>query len=305
MNTQTFEPDATLIDRDLAYRAHSGTTFTPDVRRDQEIEAFKSDLTSIYHDLLKIAKTESDIDIIDVEMIEFQKRYADKYNVQLSARARVMSTMIAGPSKFPTRRNEKASNAYEKGVDEMMTWRGRAVNAISKNVKDNQIAEAGGEIEVMKSKIESAEEMQTIMKQCNKIIRSKKLSDDEKIIKMVEIGISEDTVREVMKPDYMGRVGFASYELTNNNANIKRMKARVIEMQTREDTPTSEIEFNGGTIIDNCEDDRVQIFFDENPDDEMIAKLRGSGWHWKRSIEAWQRKRTANAMVSAKQILEV
>ena len=72
MNTQTFEPDATLIDRDLAYRAHSGTSFTPDERRDQEIEAFTSDMTSIYYDLLKIAKTESDIDIIDVEMVEFE-----------------------------------------------------------------------------------------------------------------------------------------------------------------------------------------------------------------------------------------
>ena len=303
--TQTFKPDATLIDRALAYRAHSGTSFTPDVRRDQEIEAFTADLTAIYNNLLKIAKTESDIDIIDVEMVKFQKRYAEKYTAKLSARASCMSTMIAGPANFPTRRNEKATNAYEKRFDEMMTWRGRAVNAISKKVKDNQIAEAGSEIEVMKAKIASAEKMHAIMKQGNKIIWSKKLSDDEKIVKLAEIGISEDAAREVMKSDYMGMTGFAGWQLSNNNANIKRMKARVAEMQAREDTPTSDIEFDGGTIIDNCEDDRVQILFDEKPDDEMRAKLRDSGWHWKRSIEAWQRKRTAAAMASAKQILEV
>lgn len=300
MNTQPFKPDATLIDHELAYRAHSGTSFTPDVRRDQEIEAFTSDMTSIYYDLLKIAKTESDIDIIDVEMVGFQKRYAEKYTAKLSARASCMSTMIAGSTNFPTRRNEKATNAYEKRFDEMMTWRGRAVNAITKKVKDNQIAEAGGEIEVMKAKIASAEGAQNVMKVCNKIVR-KKLTDDEKAHLIVDkFGFKDSTAEQII----INR-GYKSWQLSNNNANIKRMKTRVIEMQTRDDTPTSEIEFSSGTIIDNCEDDRVQIFFDEKPGDEMIAKLRRSGWHWKRSIEAWQRKRTANAMASAKQILEV
>ena len=297
---QTFTPDPTLINRDLAYRAHTGTSMTPDTRRrDQEIEAFTFDLTAIYNDLLKIAKTESDIDIIDVEMVEFQKRYAEKYTAKLSARAQVMSTMIAGQSNFTTRRNEKATNAYEKRFDEMMTWRGRAVNAITKKVKDNQIAEAGGEIEVMKAKIASAEGAQNVMKVCNKIVR-KKLTDDEKAQLIVDkFGFKDSTAEQII----INR-GYKSWQLSNNNANIKRMKARVIEMQAREDAPTSEIEFDGGTIIDNCEDDRVQIFFDEKPDDEMRGKLKGSGWRWSPSVGVWQRKRTANAMASAKQILE-
>ena len=83
------------------------------------------------------------------------------------------------------------------------------------------------------------------------------------------------------------------------------MKARVEELQAKEDTPTTEIKFSGGTIIDNCEDDRVQIDFDEKPDDAMRANLKGSGWRWAPSVMMWQRKRTSAAMYSAKEILEV
>ena len=83
------------------------------------------------------------------------------------------------------------------------------------------------------------------------------------------------------------------------------MKERVKEMGAREDTPTTEITFAGGTIIDNNEDDRVQIFYDDEPDDATRSMLKGAGWHWSPSNRAWQRKRTNAAMYSAKQITGV
>ncbi len=118
-----------------------------------------------------------------------------------------------------------------------------------------------------------------------------------------DFNLSEDTIREIMTSDYMGCIGFAAYQLSNNNANIRRMKERVKELQAKEDTPSSEIEFNGGAIIDNADDDRVQIDFDEKPDDDMRSKLKESEWRWARSTGVWQRKRTSAALVSAKQIV--
>ena len=215
-----------------------------------------------------------------------------------------MSTMITGGANFPTRQNDKANASYDNRHNELMQWREKAINRIHKILKEHRIDAAGGEIDVMKSKLSDAEEMQNWMKAINKILRAKKTSDEEKVQQVHDqFGLSEHTIHKLMTPDY-GKPGFKGWQLTNNNANIKRMKTRVTEMQTRDDTPTTEIEFDGGTIIDNCEDDRVQILFDDKPDDEMRGKLKSSGWRWSPSVGVWQRKKTGAAMASAKQILE-
>ncbi len=154
------------------------------------------------------------------------------------------------------------------------------------------------ESEIMKEKIVSAEKMQIIMKGCNKIIRSKKLSDDEKAAKITaDHNLTEDQIREIFRHG-----GYEPWRLSNNTANIRRMKQRVIALQKKETTPTSQIDFDGGTIIDDAEDDRVQIDFDTKPGEAMRAELGGAGWRWAPSVALWQRQRTPQALVSAKRI---
>ncbi|MDO9398082.1 MAG: hypothetical protein Q7T71_16170, partial [Herbiconiux sp.] len=74
------------------------------------------------------------------------------------------------------------------------------------------------------------------------------------------------------------------------------------ELEKKEVTPTGEITFTGGSIVDNREEDRVQIFFDQKPDQAMIDKLKGEGWRWAPSVGAWSRKRTDAALYSARRI---
>lgn len=159
------------------------------------------------------------------------------------------------------------------------------------------------ESEIMQEKLADAEKLQTIMKGCNKIIRSKKLSESEKAAKIIEEhNLTAEKVRGLFTPNYMGDIGFEPWRLSNNNANIRRMKQRVAELQRKETTQTSQIDFDGGTIIDNAEDDRVQIDFDAKPGSETRAALRGEGWRWAPSVALWQRQRTPQAIESAKAI---
>lgn len=158
----------------------------------------------------------------------------------------------------------------------------------------------------MKVKLYDAEKLQVFMEACNKIIRSKKLSDVDKVEQLLKIdGITADRVRQITTPDRYGDFGYSKYALTNNSANIRRMKTRVVELTKKENTPSSEIVFDGGVIIYNAEDNRVQINFDEKPGDTVRAALRGDGWRWAPSVELWQRKRTPQAIVSAKRIVGV
>lgn len=160
------------------------------------------------------------------------------------------------------------------------------------------------ESEIMQGKIADAEKLQATMKGCNKIIRSKKLSDSEKKAKIIEEhNLTDAEVRKLFKPSYTGdAIGYEPWRLSNNNANIRRMKQRVVELQKKETTRTSQIDFEGGTITDNAEEDRVQIYFDEKPDSETRAALRGAGWRWAPSHQLWQRQRTPYAVESAKTI---
>lgn len=297
-----FQADPTLIDRDLAMRAHSGTSWNPKERGEMEIKSFVEDVEHVRKTLIQSTESAEELAIVDRGMDKFQKGYAQKWNARMAAHSSCFSSMIAGPSKFPARKAEKASKAYDKRSAETTEYKERAITAITKNLKDHRISAGGGEIAMMEKKLASAEDDQARMKAVNKILRSKKTSDEDKAKRVhEELGLSEQLIHNLMTPDY-GRPGYPAYKLTNNNANIKRMKERVKEMNAREDTPTTETTFAGGTITDNNEDDRVQILYDERPSPNMIKQLKGSGWRWSPSLGVWQRKRTSSAMTSAKQI---
>jgi len=121
-----------------------------------------------------------------------------------------------------------------------------------------------GELEGAKRKLAAVEKKQQLMKDVNVIIRSKTDVDN----KLKALGLSDDTVYKVQQPDYAGRVGFATYQLTNNNANMKRLQDRVKmlegKMQGFKDSVNLEEEkyvFDGGEIEVNYPIDRVQILF--------------------------------------------
>ena len=295
----------TTLNKQLAMSAASGMSFDPEKRGKAVIDGFSSHLVQIREDLMKRAKTEEEIDFIDEEMSVLASGYASKMNDQLSSQSRCMSTMIAGPSGFNTRRAEKANRAYDNKVEATNAYLDRAISSITRRLNKMRIEAAGGESVIMREKLFNAKAHQVKMKETNKILRSKKLSDEEKILQVKEkYRYPDQLIHELMNPDW-GMPGYRAYRLKNNSANIKRMQERVDALQKKEDTPTTEIEFDGGTIIDNCEDDRVQIDFDEKPDGAMRAKLKGSGWRWAPSVMMWQRKRTNAARYSAKEILEV
>jgi hypothetical protein len=66
--------------------------------------------------------------------------------------------------------------------------------------------------------------------------------------------------------------------------------------------PAEVIEFDGGKIIVDIDENRVKVEFDERQSDEMTAKLKGRGFHWSPSNQCWQRLRTKDALWAAKRI---
>ena len=88
---------------------------------------------------------------------------------------------------------------------------------------------------------------------------------------------------------------FSSYDLTNNNSQIKRLESKLNEVSHG----FAGWEFSGGHAEANTEIDRLQLFFDEKPDEGERANLKANGFKWAPSQNAWQRQLTDNAIYAA------
>jgi len=95
---------------------------------------------------------------------------------------------------------------------------------------------------------------------------------------------------------------YESFALTNNSANIRRVKARIAELTQRAETEYQGWAFEGGTVKMDKAANRLQVFFDEKPDRETCSAMRHSGFKWAPSVGAWQRQLNDNAVRAAKQL---
>ena len=299
-----YTPNTGLIDKKMAYFAYQGTSFSPEKRGEQEIVGFGEELKSIYDALKPLAKSPEAQKILVDEMRLLEKTLSLKKNDLLRRHSGLYSSMIAGPSNFPVEQMRRKNNAYQATENEYYEFIKRAKNAIAKKLNAIYVQQQGGEIEVIKKKIANKEKLQEVMKQANAIIR-KNISDEEKIKELTPIVGGEKNAIGLLKPDFTNRKGFATYQLQSNLADIKRLKERISTLESRDVRTSDEIKFEGGTIYKNSNIDRIQIFYDSKPSDEIIAKLKSKGFHWSPSNEAWQRQWTRAAEYATEDITGV
>ena len=95
---------------------------------------------------------------------------------------------------------------------------------------------------------------------------------------------------------------YESYLLTNNNASIRQVKARIEALTRQEETVYEGWRFDGGEVKMDREINRLQVFFDAKPDRETCSAMRHSGFKWAPSVGAWQRQLTDNAIYAAKHL---
>jgi len=83
---------------------------------------------------------------------------------------------------------------------------------------------------------------------------------------------------------------FQSWQLSNNNAEIRRLKGRIEELTRHKEAAYVGWEFEGGTVEINREANRLQIYFEGKPDATVRDELKSNGFRWSPKAEAWQRQ---------------
>jgi hypothetical protein len=98
--------------------------------------------------------------------------------------------------------------------------------------------------------------------------------------------------------------------MTNQSTIDKLIEMRLTAMadafRIQMDDPTmKEVPFEGGTLVWNYGEDRLQILFDRIPEDNRRKELKSSGFRWSPRNKAWQRQLTSNALSAAKRVLNL
>ena len=134
----------------------------------------------------------------------------------------------------------------------------------------------------------------------NKIIRKYKTNEERKI-ELMKAGFSEKLTDEMLKVNCFGGIGFERYELTNNNANIKRLKERLEKIKKLKTMDNFEKVYSSGIKLEDApSENRIRIFFNKKPNSTTIAELKRHAFRWTPSLGCWQAYRNSRSMEFAK-----
>ena len=231
---------------------------------------------------------------------EYEAKYLNKWREWLAALSRCYSVLVTGPARFNSRRHEKM-NDYERAARQRLRdWSEKVVKRINRQ----QRLTGWQEVERLQDKLDTLTELHDKMKAANKIVRSKKMSEEEQIDGLVALGLNEKQAVEILKPtERWQSVGFPTYQLQNNLAKIKATQAAIERHKAMAEAEDKEIKFNGGRVVVCNSDERMRFYFDEIPSAEVRNLMKRNAFKWSPKNGAWQRQLTANCKFDTKRIL--
>ena len=232
---------------------------------------------------------------IDGLLDTYARKLAANMNKGYEIAARVPSILIAGGSNFPVKKKQKQNAADEKNMQEFSEIQG-VLSKIRSTGMGGISADDPNAISKLESKLAKREALQETMKAVNAYYRKHKTIDGcphltAAQIEQMKASLSSDW-RANPKP-------FETYQLSNNSAEIRRLKERIATLTRQKEVGYVGWEFDGGKVEANAGDNRLQIFFDEKPDADTRDKLKEYGFKWSPSAGAWQRQLTDNAIRAA------
>ena len=235
---------------------------------------------------------------IDGLLDAYARKLAANMNKGYEITARVPSIMIAGGSNFPVRKKEKQNAAADKNMQEFTEIQG-LLDKIRSTGMGGISADDPDAVSKLETKLAKLEALQETMKAVNAYYRKHKTLDGCPHLSPEQI----EKMKASMSGSWRGNPKpFESYELSNNNAEIHRLKDRITALTRRKELGYVGWEFDGGRVEANTADNRLQIFFDEKPDKEIREELKGNGFRYAPSAEAWQRQLNDNAIYAADRI---
>ena len=239
---------------------------------------------------------------LDGLLDRYARRLAEWTNAYNRNRASCPSILVSGGSNFPVKKKNKQNAREDSLWQEYKEIEGildkiKSIGTGAVDLADPHALEIlQDQLQKLQSRLDTGKAMNAYYRKHKTMIGFPELSD-EAAAKMDESISSAYSFHQKPMPDY---------ELTSLRGKIKRVEARLAELDQRQEAQTQPAEstkFDGGEIVRNLEADRLQILFDDKPDEDTRAALKSNGFRWSPRYQAWQRQLTANAESAARRAL--
>lgn len=291
------------INESLAKTAHDMMSMR-DYEKDSKTKEYRSYVDKAYDLVDKIvAERPLQAERLYSMAARYSRRMAEYFNRDSKIGCMCPSILISGGGNFPVKKKEKQVQAWDSNHQFYQETQ-KILSKIESAMYGKDVIKSGDQdaIERLEEKLETLKETQERMKVANKAIR---LKDTEKgNEELMNMGYSEDRIKNLREPDFCGRVGYPSYMLQNNNANIHRTEGRLNQLRAAKEKGTQETECKLFKVVENTEIMRLQIIFDGKPEPEVRDILKKNGFRWSPKNSCWQRQLTNNARYSLNRVKE-
>ena len=289
------------INEEMARQAHEMMSFT-EYKKGRKTAEYKAAVDEVYDLAERAAKVRpEEAERIFALADRYAKRLAENMNKDSEIGCRCPSVMISGAGNFPTGKKQKQVAAWDRNYAEYDEIQ-KIPEKIRSIIRGKDIIKSGDKdaVQKLENKLAKLRKTQEKMVAANKAIRMKDTAAGD--AKLKELGFSDGNIAELRKPDFMGRVGFPSYALSNNNANIHRIEGRIKELQAAKETGTAETTTEHCRVVENTEQMRLQVLFDGKPAAEVRNVMKANGFRWAPSNGCWQRQLTASARSAMRRV---
>jgi hypothetical protein len=245
---------------------------------------------------------------------EEKERYISNYkkyfSAWLSACSGCASSAITGGSGFNVRKAEAANNREHARMEDFIQWREKALKAIAKRREENKpeeqkrneawkylerdILSSAATIHGINTGVERGYNKALFVSSIyGKVETYAKRGDAE----MVQRAI--DCIRKFNET--------MSVVITERHKFFKLLEvaeANREKLSDKAEKESTEVEFKGGKVVNNFQENRIQLIFDEKPTADIISQLKRAAFKWSPRFGAWQRQMTGNAVYAVNSFLK-
>lgn len=248
-----------------------------------------------YQNFIEIYKkrelNKKQLEIVSKRKEQFKDLITNSYNELLRVNANFVPISIAGPAKYPV----KKMNKVQDKIDNTLFFIEDKIKKFYKNTDD-----------MLKNAYTKEEIISKYKNGYNEPISSDDPLAREKLQAKLEfLERNHQAYKDYNKKARKnGEELLAPYVLQSSNQNIKSVKDRLALLDKMNSIKEVGYYFNEGEVRFDKENNRVKIFFDSKPDEDVRNELKSHAFRWSPSNMCWQRKLTRDAIYMTKKMFK-
>lgn len=232
---------------------------------------------------------EKQLEIVNKRKEQFKELITDSYNELLRVNANFVPVNVAGPAKYPVDKMNKVQDKIDKTLYSIED----KIKKFYKNT-DDMLKNAYTKDEIISM---------------YKTGYNEPISSDDPLVKeklQAKLEFLEEKHQSYLDFNKKARKNnedqLPPYVLANSNQNIKSVKDRLKQLEKMDNLKMNDYYFNNGEVRFDKEDNRVKIYFDEIPSQDVRDELKRHAYKWSPKNQCWQRKLTPDAIYMTKRL---